>query len=156
VVSSRLIATGLLVVLAAGLPACVERKILVRSEPPGGVVLLDNKVVGVTPITLPFTFYGARKVEVRWDPFLPPEVPPFERAEETRYLDPPWYQLFPLDFVFEHLWPFTITDERPFDFRLALRGDAEGPEAEQGVEGVLRRAESTRAEALSDDDEETP
>ncbi|MBN2490490.1 MAG: hypothetical protein JXQ29_06550 [Planctomycetes bacterium] len=149
---SKPIAVALLIAL---LPGCVERKILVRSEPPGGVVLLDNKVVGVTPMTADFSFYGTRKVEVRWDPFLPPEVPPFVTAAETRCLYPPWYQLFPLDLVFEYVWPFTITDERVFDFQLALRGEVDAARADEQLEQVLKRAEATRLEALSED-EETP
>ena len=135
---------------------CVERKLVIRSNPPGAVVVLDNKIVGVTPLTVPFTFYGSRQVEVRWDPFLE-ELDPFPSAKEVRYIYPPWYQYVPLDFLAEILWPFTITDERFFDFDL-YPDPAEGAEAPTGksvdpVDAVIRRAEATRARALVDDEE---
>ena len=25
-------------------------------------------------------------------------------------VDPPWFQWFPIDFITEHLWPWTLTD----------------------------------------------
>jgi len=145
--------------LVSCLVSCVERKLVIRSEPPGGVVVLDNKIIGVTPVTVPFTFYGCRQVEVRWDPFLA-EMDPFPTAKEVRHLYPPWYQYVPLDFLVEILWPFTITDERFFDFDLYPRQE-EGAKPSAGksegsvdpVDAVIRRAEATRARALVDKEE---
>lgn len=137
------------------LVGCVERKLVIRSEPPGGVVVLDNKIVGVTPMTVPFTFYGSRQVEVRWDPFLV-EIDPFPPAKEVRYIYPPWYQYVPLDFLVEILWPFTITDERFFDFDLhevSKRSAGKSGTTGDPVDAVIRRAEATRARALVDEEE---
>lgn len=153
-VSSRLSSLTLLLLMAGGMHlGCVERKILIRSEPPGGVALLDNRIVGHTPVTVPFTFYGARKVEVRWDPFLV-DVPRFEAAEETRYLNPPWYQIFPIDFIFEHLWPFTLEDERVFTFKLKRLPEPDPETAEEREAQVINRAETLRAKTLRRDREE--
>ena len=132
---------------------CVERKLLIRSEPPGGVVLLDNKVVGITPTSVPFTFYGTRRVEVRWDPYLE-SMSRFKTVEETRTLYPPWYQVFPLDFLTEFVWPFTVVDERVFQFALQPE-PAQSPEQEERhLDQLLRRADSMRVNALRDDEED--
>jgi hypothetical protein len=143
----------LLLVLSATAWGCVERKLIIRTEPPGAVVLLDNKVIGTSPIERDFTFYGARKVEARWDPFLS-ETERFQTVGETRYLNAPWYQWFPLDLLFEFLWPFTITDERVFDLKLRPF-EAEDPSATDArMEGLTRRADSMRARTLRDREED--
>jgi hypothetical protein len=154
VVSSRLFATSLLLLWAGVMHlGCVERKLLIRSDPPGGVALVDNRIVGVTPVTVPFTFYGARKVEVRWDTFLE-DVPRFEPAEETRYVNPPWYQIFPIDFIFEFVWPFTISDERVFSFKLKRLAELDPDTADERESRIINRAETMRAKALRRDSEE--
>ena len=56
----RLVAPLLFLCLAG----CVERLISVRSDPPGAAVLLDGDPVGVTPVEVPYTWYGTRDVTV--------------------------------------------------------------------------------------------
>jgi len=138
------------VFLATG---CVERKLMIRSDPPGGVVLVDNKIIGVTPTSMPFTFYGKRLVEVRWDPFLT-GVDPFHTAKEVCRISPPWYEYFPLDFFSENLWPFMISDERVVDFKLKKVGENSSEISEARLDGVIQRAESMRARALSVEEED--
>lgn len=132
------------------LPACVEREMVVRSDPPGGVVLVDNKVVGVTPYRTPFTHYGERLVEVRWDPFLQqldPGLFAFETAKESRSLRAPIYQWFPLDFIFELCMPFTLRDEHVFDFKLQPI-DRAAARTDDRLNALIGRAEAMRADTL--------
>jgi len=148
--------TLLLLLFALALPtlaACVERKLLIRTAPPGAVVLLDNKVIGTSPVERRFTFYGARQVEARWDPFLS-TTERFQTAKETRYLNAPWYQWFGLDLFFEFLWPFTITDERVFEFKLEPFEAEDDATTDQRMDRLIRRAESTRAKTLRDREED--
>ncbi len=130
------------------LPGCVERKLIVRSDPPGAVVLLDNRIVGTTPFETSFVHYGGRVVEVRWDPFEQDWDDRFATAREERFLAPPVYQWFPLDFVFEYLNPFTITDERLFEFDLKRAGSGGSTSDDNATEQVIRRSERMRSDVL--------
>lgn len=49
------------------LTGCVERTISVTSEPAGALVYLNDEEVGRTPVTVPFTFYGAYSVRLERD-----------------------------------------------------------------------------------------
>jgi hypothetical protein len=99
------------VLLVAGLAwGCVERKLLVRTDPAGATVFLDEEYEGETPLEVPFTFYRARMIELRKEGF-----------ESERFLQPvppPFYQIVPLDFFVEVLWPFTVVDEHLVERRL--------------------------------------
>jgi hypothetical protein len=91
--------------LALCLAGCVEHKLLVRSEPPGATIFVDGREVGDTaegPVEVPFDFYGTRVVTARKPGFVPARV-------EVE-LDPPWWQVFPLGFFTDVLWPGTIED----------------------------------------------
>jgi len=50
--------------LAFGAAGCVDRTLLIRSEPEGADVVLDAKYVGVTPVTVPFTYGGTHEIVV--------------------------------------------------------------------------------------------
>ncbi len=104
---------GVVVVVALAIAAagCVERRLIVRSDPPGARVYVDGEPKGEAPVAVPFTYYGTREVVLR-----------HERHEPVRIVlavDPPWYQLSPVDFFVEVLWPFTVLDEREVVARLA-------------------------------------
>lgn len=124
---------GLSVLIVGGLCAgCVERRLFVRSDPPGAKVFLDGEPMGETPIQIPFTFYGTREVHLR-----------AEKHEPRRLavaLDPPWWQLTPIDFFAEVLYPGTIVDERSVD--LALTRSV--PASATAVAGLKARAEERR------------
>jgi len=46
------------------LPGCVERKLLIRSDPPGAVVLVNGAHAGTTPTEIVFQNYGVVRLEV--------------------------------------------------------------------------------------------
>lgn len=108
-----------LAVLAALLlsPGCVERKLIIRSEPDNATVILDGRKVGTTPYQAPFLHYGGREVILA--------APGHYRKRAVADVRPPLYQRFPLDFFAECLWPFTLTDEQVFTYRLEPMGAAE-------------------------------
>jgi hypothetical protein len=97
-----------LAVLSSG---CVSRRLTIRSNPPGAKVFIDNyEVEGVTPVSVPYVYYGTRQIRLVRDGF-----------ETTTVLQPiptPWYEYFPLDFVSENLLPWEIRDERTLEFTL--------------------------------------
>jgi len=112
---------------------CVERELFIRSEPSGAVVFLDGLPRGETPLIVPFDSYGTRELEVR----LADHAVFVEMIE----VDPPWYQIFPLDFVGEVLVPWHWVDSRAFDVLLVPRDAGETPT----IEEVLERAETLRS-----------
>ncbi|MCA9190128.1 MAG: PEGA domain-containing protein [Planctomycetales bacterium] len=82
-----------------------------RSSTPGADVYVDRKFIGSTPsASTPFTYYGTRHIEVVGDGYRTEKV--------LRNFRPTWYQIPPLDFVFETLWPWEIRDERIIDIEL--------------------------------------
>ncbi len=127
---------------------CVERKVLIRSEPSGVLAWVDEKRVGSTPVDLTFSHYGRRKIRVgpvrgsggriQW-----------LAAERMVEIKAPWYQQYPLDFFFEVLWPWTMVDEH--EVRIVLPA-ATGREYLYGVERaeeVRERAEQFKRKAFT-------
>lgn len=140
------LASGILLASVLALTGCVERKLVIRSEPEGALVYLDEEFRGVTPLEIPFTYYSDPQVEIRKAGFEPQRFLYEMRA--------PFYQWVPLDLFFEVFFPFTIVDERKIDRTLrpaepVLYAD----EATQ--EALLERAQQTR-EMLEDPDVDPP
>jgi hypothetical protein len=100
-----------LVVFAALLPACASsRTLFLDSEPSGATVVLDGQRVGTTPYQEPIPAWGTRSLVL--------ELPGHERFETDVVLETPWYDLWPIDFIFELLWPWSVVDDRRFTFAL--------------------------------------
>jgi hypothetical protein len=107
------IRTLLLVCIAACClsTGCVRRRLTVRTSPPGAQVFVDDQEIGTTPCSSSFVYYGpGRKVTLIKDGY----------RTETLYqkLNPPWYQIPPLDFISENLSTREIRDERIVDVQL--------------------------------------
>lgn len=100
----------LAVVLIAHQTGCVRRRMTVRSNPPGAVVFVDERRIGVTPVSTSFTYYGTRNVQLVKDGY--------ETVTEKHRVQPPWYQYPIIDFFAENCWPFEIRDECALDFDL--------------------------------------
>ncbi len=103
-------AAALLLASGLALHGCVERKLVIRSDPPGAEVDLNGNPVGTTPAEIPFTTYGV------YDVLL--SAPGCARLQTRAVAVPPWYEVIPLDFFFEHVWPFTLHDRQEFFFTL--------------------------------------
>jgi hypothetical protein len=120
-----------MVVASAG---CVQRRMTIRSNPPGALVYVDDYQIGTTPVSHDFVYYGTRKIRLVKDGF--------ETLTVRQPFPLPWYQVFPLDFVTENLWPWEIRDERVVDLAMQPAG-AVPPES------VVARAEQVRLAAGS-------
>ncbi len=88
----------------------VHRRILVRSNPEGALVTIDHQPIGHAPVSVPFTYWGTRQIELEKDGY--------ETIKVKQKFSPPWYQIPPLDFVSENLWPRPIRDDRLLDFQM--------------------------------------
>jgi hypothetical protein len=127
----RLWLLATLLVLAA-LPGCVRRRMTVRSNPPGAVVFVDERRIGVTPVSTGFVYYGTRNVQLVKDGY--------ETVTEEHKFSTPWYQYPVIDFFAENLWPFEVRDERVLDFNLP-------PQRVVPPTQIIQNAEQLRGEA---------
>jgi len=113
---------------------CVQRRMTIRSNPPGALVYVDDYQIGSTPVSTDFVYYGTRKIRLVKDGF--------ETLTVRQPFPIPWYEIFPLDFVSENLWPGEIRDERVVDLAMM-------PAAATPPEEVVVRAEQSRLAAGS-------
>ncbi len=111
---------------------CVRRRMTIRSNPPGAVVFVDERRIGVTPVSTSFTYYGTREVQLVKDGY--------ETVTEKHKFKTPWYQFPVVDFFAENLWPSEVRDERILDFNLP-------PQQSVPPTQVIERAEQLRGEA---------
>ena len=123
---------GVLAIAAAA--GCVQRRMTIRSNPPGALVYVDDYQIGTTPVSTDFVYYGTRKIRLVKDGF--------ETLTVRQPFPIPWYEVFPLDFVTENLWPWEIRDERVVDLAMVPAGSVP-------AESVVSRAELARRSAGS-------
>ena len=105
----------------------------IRSNPPGALVYIDNQEVGVTPMSVPFTYYGTREIRLEKDGF--------ETLTVSENIKAPWYEKPGAEFISENLWPAEIKDEREFAFQLQ-------PQQIVPTHELVSRAEQVRLERL--------
>ncbi len=120
----------LLLVMAAILGGCVQRRLTIRSNPPGARVYVGDEEVGTTPVSTDFVYYGTRKIRL--------VKPGYETLVVNQPIPAPWYQIPPLDFVSEILVPGEIRDERVVNFQMI-------PQQPVATEQFLSRGEQLRA-----------
>ena len=113
---------------------CVERLIMVRTDPAGAVVWLYGEEAGITPVTQPFLWYGEYEVVLRKDGY--------ETLRTSREVQTPIYQWPLLDLVFESLWPGHIVDHHDWHFELT-------PSAVTDAAALIERAQTFRAHAAA-------
>ena len=111
---------------------CLRRRMTVRTSPPGAMVYVDRQYIGLSPVSTNYTYYGTREIETvrdgyRTDKFL-------------RKFNPPWYEIPPLDFVTETLWPYEVRDERIIDVQMS-------PELSVPNDALIASGEQLRLQA---------
>ncbi|GAX61122.1 hypothetical protein SCALIN_C17_0156 [Candidatus Scalindua japonica] len=118
---------------------CVTRSITVKTNPSNALVYIDDQLIGESPVTIPFTYYGTRKIMiVRKDEN---GALTHERKivfEETKA---PYYEIFPLDFFSELLWPRKLKDDKVFSYNLA---ELKPLSMKEKQASVLKNAEELR------------
>jgi hypothetical protein len=120
--------------LAAGQAGCVQRRLTIRSNPPGALVYVDDYPIGTTPVSTDFIYYGTRKVRL--------SKSGYETLTVMQPLPTPWYEFPGVDFVSENLVPGEIRDERVVDFQLKPQMIVPSPQ-------LLGRAENLRHSAAA-------
>jgi PEGA domain. len=106
----------ILVATVFAFSGCVTRSITVKTNPSNALVYVDDKLIGESPATTPFMFYGTRKIMIeRKDE---DGVLTHERTIAFEKIKAPVYEIFPLDFFSEIVWPFKIKDEQVLSYNL--------------------------------------
>ena len=129
--------TGLLGLLLLGVlsqAGCVERLLAIHSDPPGATVYVDGEKVGTTPCDVSYTWYGTRDVIL--------ELRGFTLVRQQVTLNPPWWQITPLDFVTDVVIPVTLHDRMSVSYTLD-----QAPVTREEVDAVLQRADELRKKA---------
>jgi PEGA domain len=111
---------------------CVRRRLTIRSNPPGAQVYVDNQEIGTTPCSASFVYYGTRNITIM--------KPGYRTEKVAQRLNPPWYEITPLDFMSENLVPMELRDERVVDIQLV-------PEEIVPQQKLLDRAQLLRESA---------
>ena len=109
--------------------ARVRRRLTITSNPPGAVVFVDDREIGVTPVSTSFTYYGTRKIQLVMEGF--------ETLTVKRTFSRPWYQWPVVDFVAENMVGRELRDERIVDFRMV-------PQRIVPSDQLLQRAQQLR------------
>ena len=107
----------------------MQRRLTIRSNPPGALVYVDDHELGITPVSHDFIYYGTRKVRLVKDGY--------ETLTLLQPIPAPWYQFIGLDFITENVIPGEIRDERVLDYQLS-------PQIIVPTEQLLGRAENLR------------
>lgn len=63
---------------------CVERRLLITSEPAGALVYLNDQEVGRTPLEVPFTWYGTYDVRL--------ESEGYQTLDTQQTAEQPWWE----------------------------------------------------------------
>lgn len=127
-----LLLLGVLLVSQVG---CVVRQMTIRSEPPGAMVVVNRREIGVTPVVVPsemFIYHGDYEIYLVKDGFEPLLI--------KQPVPAPWYLLFPFDFVTENLIPWRINDRHEFTYQLQ-------PKQNLAPEQILEQGSAVRQRA---------
>lgn len=119
----------LLALFAATQLGCVQRRLTIRSDPPGALVYIDDYQIGTTPCSTSYLYYGDRKIRLVKDGY--------ETLTVQHRFWPPFYEIPPLDFVSENVVPFELRDKRDLNFKLV-------PQQLAPTDQLLERAENLR------------
>lgn len=111
--STRLFILITVLLLFAG---CVTRTITIKTNPSNALVYVDNEPVGESPVTVPFVYYGTRKITIEKKDADGRLI--CERKIVFEKIKTPVYEMFPLDFLSEVIWPFDIQDNHVFNYDL--------------------------------------
>ncbi len=105
---------------------------MVQSNPPGAMVLMEGKEIGLTPTGVDFTYYGTRELTLIKDGY--------ETKTQLVPVRAPWYQWPVIEFFSDNFLPGRVTDRRSVQFEMEPKRMVPNQE-------LLNRGQSLRNEA---------
>jgi len=121
------------------LGGCLQRTMVITSEPTGAVVWVNDVEVGRTPLETAFTFYGNYDVRLRKEGYEP--------LSTNRVAQTPWYEYPPIDFVVMAL-PWRTESRVEWHFELEPLAE-EALSREEAEAELLERAAELRADVTA-------
>lgn len=115
------------------LPGCVERTVKIKTEPSSALVLVNDEEVGLSPVKFSFLWYGDYDITIR--------KTGYETLKTHYRIDPPWWQLPPIDLFSEAFTPATLHDDHE------LPTYTLNPTTQPSVEELIDRSEQLRGRA---------
>ncbi len=109
---------------------CVERRLLISSEPSGALVFLNDQEVGRTPLEVPFTWYGVYDVRLERDGYT--------TLQTTREAQRPWWETPGPDLFAEAVPDKRVEIAWHLEMRPAEPADAVDPQRTLGNAKQLR------------------
>ena len=125
-----------LILMGFATTGCVQRRMMIRTDPPGALVYVDDYEIGTTPIACNFTYYGTRKIRLVKDGF--------ETVTVEQPIRAPWYQIPPLDFVSDNFVPGEIRDNRLLSYRMTPQRQIPSGELVARAEGLRSDVRATQ------------
>ncbi|MFN3168166.1 MAG: PEGA domain-containing protein [Phycisphaeraceae bacterium] len=116
---------------------CVERRLIITSEPPGALVYLNDREQGRTPLEVPFTWYGVYDVRL--------EREGYTTLLTQREAERPWWEAPGPDLFAE-----AIPDKR-VEIRWHLEMQQATPADETDPLDIIGHARQLRAKNLRDE-----
>ena len=102
---------------------------------------MNGQRVGQTPLDHRFDFYGTFDITLR-------AVNHFS-SRRLEPVKPPWYELFPIDFVSENVIPFKIKNRHPVRCILEAAPPFDDPKFDPDEKEAFRRMKALEAKAAS-------
>ena len=112
----------------------VQRTITIESEPPGALCWLNEREVGRTPLSVPFTWYGTYGVRL--------EMPGYEPLVTEAPVKAPMKQWIPLDLAYETVIPGIHHDDHAFRYAMKKAEPLDADALRQRAEGFRRDAKT--------------
>ncbi len=106
----------------------------IRSFPSGALVEVDGERIGLTPVSMDFTYYGTHEVTL--------SAPGYDTLSVLQPVQAPLGQKFPIDFFTNHFMPRKVTDRHDFTYNLIRRSTPIDEESD-----LIGRARNFRSQA---------
>ncbi|MEW4489695.1 PEGA domain-containing protein [Thalassoglobus sp. JC818] len=110
---NRMAILGLFLLASFWSSGCVSRRMTIRSNPPGALVEVDGKRIGLTPVSMDFDYYGTHEISL--------SAPGYETMRVHQPVEAPLGQRIPIDFFTNHFLFGHVTDRHDFTYNLARR-----------------------------------
>lgn len=111
----------------------VQRRMTIRSNPPGALVLVDGREIGYTPASVDFTYYGTREITLVKDGY--------QTLTTLQTYEKPWYQRAGVEFVSDNFLPVTVTNRHDLCYNMR-------PAVNPPTGDLRSRADAFRSRAL--------
>ncbi len=110
------------------LAGCVERQMTIVTEPPGAEVEISGRKMGLTPVTIPFTWYGDYDIVLR--------RAGYQTIKTHANINAPAYEIPPLDLLSD-MAPWTYRDDRYLNYTME-------PASQPTDADLIKRADDLR------------